>query len=230
MTTCWIRARTVKVGTVILQYRRKFIVLVNLVTGAIGAIIGVIATVALTSKTEAIKSAFLSKKQRDVLYTELSDLVEKCEQDIRLMYHNYCIIYKLKIGVYTQEQIREIILPTPPIILLLERASENCFDILTKDQRQGLRSTIFLVLGTNDQLEYLYKNMDATNFSGSDQIKVREYLSTLCAIYHGANNLFEEKERFKIITKSPYETFDLAMKSFGLSLEHRDIMSHKLET
>ncbi|EGU45544.1 hypothetical protein VIOR3934_13657 [Vibrio orientalis CIP 102891 = ATCC 33934] len=64
--------------------------------GVSATLIGVAATVAATKKIETIKMELESEKQRDVLYTELSDLADQCAGDIKLIHSNYCTIYKLK--------------------------------------------------------------------------------------------------------------------------------------
>ncbi len=195
--------------------------------GVSATLIGVVATVAATRKIESIKMSLESEKKRDVLYTELGDLAEQSLRDIKLMHNNYCLVYKLRRGIYKEEQVQEMIFPRPPMILLLESATENCFSILTKQQRDGVRSIIHLIKTSHSDLSYLCENTKASEFAKADEAKFRLYLSTLCAIYHLAVNMSQEKERFKLIDKSPEETFQSVLKSLRLGIDFNSIVAHR---
>ncbi|WP_237333217.1 hypothetical protein [Vibrio anguillarum] len=196
--------------------------------GVTATLIGVVATVAATRKIESIKMSLESEKQLDVLYIELKDLAVQCVNDIRLMHNNYCVVHKLAKGIYKEEQVKEMIFPRPPTMLLLESATENCFSILTKEQRDGMRSVIHLIKISQSDLAYLCENTRASEFASADEAKFRLYLSSLCAIYHLAINMSEEKERFKVIDKTPEQTFQSVLESLGLGVDFKSIMAHRI--
>ncbi|OCH37816.1 hypothetical protein A6E02_18320 [Aliivibrio fischeri] len=77
-------------------------------------------------------------------------------------------------------------------------------------------------------LDFICYDTKASEFAKADEARFRLYLSTLCALYHLAINFSEEKERFRVITKSPEETFTSVLESLDLGISFEHLMKHQI--
>ncbi|PQJ84467.1 hypothetical protein [Aliivibrio sifiae] len=196
----------------------------SFLAGLCASLVGVAATVISTNKVESIKQHRDVENVKNALYVELNDLANECYENIDVVYDVYAraIMYK-KTG--NDSLFDSYSLPRPPVLIVLNNTLEKCYVYLTKDQRDAIRTMLYLVDRMTKDLELIEAKMPS-NHKDIQSERLYTIISTLGVIYQLAVAFKEEKERFKNSNKSADELFEDTLEMKKLSLELLDIMQY----
>lgn len=195
----------------------------------IGAtLIGVIATVLATQKIESIKQIIENEKIMNSFYIEMDDLRVHCHKDIKIIREAYFRIEKLNKNMCQEDNITGITFPRPPMLTLLYSILDKSFYLLNAEQRESIRTIIFISKKLESQLDKLCIETDPENLSALKSKDLKFCLSCLSVLYHLSLCIVQEKERFNGINKEPDELLDDVLSSLGLKIGFQDLITHKV--
>ncbi|MBD1571550.1 hypothetical protein [Aliivibrio sp. S10_S31] len=196
----------------------------SFLAGLCASLVGVVATVCSTNKVESIKQNRDVENVKNALYVELNDLANECYENIDTVYDVYAraIMYK-KTG--NDALFNSYSLPRPPVLIVLNNTLEKCYVYLTKDQRDAIRTILYLV----DRMTKDLESIDAKGPYNHKDIQSEDLyaiISILGVIYQLAIAFKEEKDRFKNSNKSADVLFKETLTMKKLSLDWSDIREY----
>lgn len=195
--------------------------------GVFAALAGVFATVLVTEWIETKKHKFESKKALSRLYIELTDLHEECEESLSVLKDTYYRTWRIEKSNQLNAMWDGISIPKPPNTIVLESQIEKVFGDLTKEQRKGVRSILYLCRQINNSISSLIQQIDDEKIRPE---RVQYCMSELCALYHLSLNMKEQEGRFIEINKQPKEVQESVFKALGIDLSFQACANYQLAT
>ncbi|EGQ7822587.1 hypothetical protein ACS8UU_001245 [Vibrio parahaemolyticus] len=195
--------------------------IVSFLAGVAASLVGVIATVAVTSKIESIKLKIDSQRNKKMLYAELKDLVEESSERLDLVYKLYAQVVTCELK-HDSKWLSEYVIPNELNLVVLKSTLDKCYLELTKPQRKGLRSLIAIVEGIERDILKLQAKSHEQHLSINKK-DVHVLLSGFGVIYQLSLALSNEQERYVHITKPSDELLFNTLAAKGLSLSGNDL-------
>nr|VVV03963.1 hypothetical protein AW0309160_01346 [Aliivibrio wodanis] len=202
--------------------------LITFFSGIGATLVGIGVTIVITERGESRRLKQKNEKCLSSFYTELSDLRARSHEDLKMYREAYFRIKKLNDKMVSESSVPGISISRPPVLKFLNTVLDNCFYLLSYEQREATRSLIYVCSALEKRRELIDASIDPENLSSLDASDFKYCISSLCVIYHLTSSMVEEKDRFNGIDKESDELMEDVLSSLKLTIEFQDLVDHKI--